>query len=136
MLGDNLKWVRKDKKLSQKAFAEPLGTSSGYISEVEQGKKTPGADFLKSLSGAYRVSIEWLLTGEGAASLKEGEGAAVNMGLLGDTISAVEEWLERNQRKLPPEKKAEVVLYLYEEYLDKEEKPETATVERLLKLVA
>ena len=98
--------------------------------------RTPHVDHLLRLHDIYGVDINWLLTGEGTASLKEGEGAAVDMGLLCDTISAVENWLEHHKRRLPPEKKAEVILYLYEEYLDKEEKPETATVERLLKLVA
>jgi transcriptional regulator with XRE-family HTH domain len=65
MLGERLKWVRKDKGLTQKAFSEPLGTSSGYISEVEQGKKTPGSDFLVSLSRVWGVGIDWLLTGVG-----------------------------------------------------------------------
>jgi transcriptional regulator with XRE-family HTH domain len=65
MLGERLKWIRKEKGLTQKAFSEPLGTSSGYISEVEQGKKTPGSDFLVSLSRVWGVCIDWLLTGEG-----------------------------------------------------------------------
>ena len=34
------------------------------------------------------------------------------------------------------EKKTKVILYLYEEYLERNEKPEIATVERLLQLVA
>ena len=83
-----------------------------------------------------KIDLNWLLSGESHHCIKEGKGAAVDLGLLGETIRVVEDWLERNQRRLPPEKKAEVVLYLYEEYLKKEEKPETATVERLLKLVA
>lgn len=66
MLGDRLKQIRKEKGLSQKAFADPLATSSGYISEVEQGKKTPGSEFLLSLSRVWKVSIDWLLTGEGS----------------------------------------------------------------------
>ena len=48
----------------------------------------------------------------------------------------MEERLELNNSRLPPDKKAEVVLFLYEAYHGREEKPETATVERLLKLVA
>ena len=65
MLGDRLKWIRKDKGLTQQAFARPLSTSSGYISEVEQGKKSPGSEFLLSLMRVYRISVDWLLNGEG-----------------------------------------------------------------------
>lgn len=65
MLGERLKQIRNNKGLTQKAFAKPLSTSSGYISEVEQGKKSPGSDFLLMLSRVWGVSIDWLLTGKG-----------------------------------------------------------------------
>ena len=42
----------------------------------------------------------------------------------------------RNKRRQPPDKKAEVVLFLFEAYQGRKEKPETVAVERLLKLVA
>lgn len=71
MLGERLKWVRKDKGLTQQAFAKPLSTSSGYISEVEQGKKSPGSDFLLSLMRVYRISVDWLLNGEGQPYLPD-----------------------------------------------------------------
>lgn len=65
-IGARLKSIRKGKDLSQKAFAELLSTSSGYISEVEQGKMVPGGSFLCSLNREFGVSIDWLLTGDGA----------------------------------------------------------------------
>lgn len=65
MVGDRLKQIRTGKCLSQKALADLLGTSSGYISEVEQGKKMPGSEFLLSLKRELGVSLDWLLVGEG-----------------------------------------------------------------------
>ena len=65
MIGKRLKWIRKGKGLTQQAFSKPLQTSSGYISEVEQGKKAPGSDFLLSLMRVWGISINWLLTGKG-----------------------------------------------------------------------
>ena len=71
MIGNRLKWVRKQKNLTQKAFAELLSTSSSYISEVEQGKTSPGANFLNSVLRVFNISIDWLLTGDGHPYIKE-----------------------------------------------------------------
>jgi len=65
MIGERLKQIRMGKGLTQKAFAELLGTSSGYISEIEQGKKMPGSEFLISLKRELGVSLDWFLAGEG-----------------------------------------------------------------------
>ena len=71
MIGKRLKTIRKEKGLSQKALAELLTTSSGYISEIEQGKTIPGGKFLHSLNRVFLVSIDWLLTGDGEPYLKK-----------------------------------------------------------------
>ena len=65
-LGERLKEFRNGKCLSQKAFASLLSTSSGYISEIEQGKKMPGGEFLISLKREFGVDLdlEWFLMGE------------------------------------------------------------------------
>lgn len=42
-LGIRIKAVRNAKGLSQKAFAELLETSNGYICELEKEKKSPGS---------------------------------------------------------------------------------------------
>ena len=65
MIGTHLKQIRKQKGLSQKSLADLLSTSSGYISEIEQGKTVPGGNFFLSLKRALGVSIDWLLTGQG-----------------------------------------------------------------------
>lgn len=65
MLGKRLKNLRTERKLSQKQLSSLLSCSSGYISELEQGKKMPGSDVLISLKRAFGVNIDWLLTGEG-----------------------------------------------------------------------
>lgn len=76
MIGARIKQLRKEKSLSQKAFADLLSTSSGYISEVESGKTMPGGNFFISLKRALDVDINWLLTGEGEKYIKEREGSA------------------------------------------------------------
>lgn len=66
MVGERVKNVRKSKNLTQQAFAKVLATSSGFISEVENGIKMPGFDLLLSLKREFAdVDMNWLLTGEG-----------------------------------------------------------------------
>lgn len=52
--------------MSQKDLAARLGMTAGYLSEVARGNKRPGTDFLLGIRRQVGVSIDWLLTGEGA----------------------------------------------------------------------
>ena len=57
--------VRKAKNINKLELSRILGVSSGYISEIEQGKKMPGLSFLVSLQRELHVSIDWFLSGNG-----------------------------------------------------------------------
>lgn len=62
-MGGRLKIVRKDRGLSQKDFAALIGTSQGYICDIEKGKKSPGGDLLLTLRLTLGIDLNWLLTG-------------------------------------------------------------------------
>lgn len=64
MIGERLKKIRKEKSLSQKELAKLIGTSQGYICDIEQGIKMPGSDFLISLKRVLEIDLNWLLIGE------------------------------------------------------------------------
>lgn len=64
MIGERLKKIRKEKGLTLKELAELIPSSPGFISEVENGLKTPGGDFILSLKRIFDVDLNWLLTGE------------------------------------------------------------------------
>lgn len=48
-INELIKEYRKSKKLTLEKLAELVGSSSGYLSEIENGKKKPGGDLLLSL---------------------------------------------------------------------------------------
>jgi len=52
--------------LSQTELARRLGLSAGYVSEVVRGIKRPGTEFFIGIRRELKVSIDWLLSGEGA----------------------------------------------------------------------
>ena len=63
-LGERLREFRKGKDLKQIPFCERIGISNGYLSEVENGKKTPGSEVLISLLREFPdIDIRWLLVG-------------------------------------------------------------------------
>lgn len=73
ILGDRIKEIRKINNLTQADFANVLGTSTPYISEIEANKYIPGGEFFHSLNQIYKVNINWLLTGEGDIFISEDE---------------------------------------------------------------
>lgn len=57
--------LRRHLHMSQKEFAESLGLSPSFISEVEAGKTKPGYEFFKNLHLLYAVNPDYLHKGEG-----------------------------------------------------------------------
>lgn len=51
--------------LKQTEFANQMGISPGFLSDVVRGNKKPGAEFLYALRTTFGFSIDWLLTGLG-----------------------------------------------------------------------
>lgn len=46
-------------------MAEALGLSPNYLSDVENGKANPGAEFFIKLESIYNISIDYLFHGKG-----------------------------------------------------------------------
>ncbi len=63
--GARLSQVIAQVGMSQLAFANAIGTSSGFISDVIRNNKKPGAEILFAIRTKFGISIDWLLTGDG-----------------------------------------------------------------------
>lgn len=63
--GKRLRKARQKIGLSQKDFAEKLGFTGGFVSELEYGKAKPGYDFLMGLINSFSINPAWLLVGVG-----------------------------------------------------------------------
>ena len=62
-LGVRIKALRKDKKLSQKELAAPIGARYQLLNKYESGLVTPPAEMLVKLADALGTSVDYLLTG-------------------------------------------------------------------------
>lgn len=60
-LGQNLKKIRTQKKMSQGDIARNLGVDRGYISNIENGKRNPTLATIDKLAKALGVSADELL---------------------------------------------------------------------------
>lgn len=64
--------------LNQTEFARRIGTSPGFVSDAVRGNKKPGAEFLCAVRTVFGISVDWLLTGEGAMT----GGSGIDLELL------------------------------------------------------
>lgn len=66
-IGNRLHKIRNDSGLTFQAFADEIGTSAGYLSNIEKGKKKISIEIIQALRIQFGVDINWLLTGEHSA---------------------------------------------------------------------
>ena len=62
LIGDRVKRLRKEKKLTQKALGEKVGISRSYLADIEGNRYNPSADTIKSLATALNVDVNYFLT--------------------------------------------------------------------------
>lgn len=145
----------------------PHSTFRAYLNA-----KIPTAEHLLRIRDTYSISIDWLLTGKGEMTIREGSDAlreprlgdagtrdearrefqvfegltydprvegisdrVSHPDLLMGIIEAVDLWLAKYQRYLSPEKKAEVIVWLYDHFMEKG-RIEFELVARQLRLVS
>ena len=108
-LGDRLKAIRQAKNLTLQELAAIIGSSHGYLSQVERNQKKPGSEILLSLKQHLNVNINWLLTGEGEMFIKNNE----DIGPVDDITKKILLLL----RDMDKEKKREVLKHIEKEKL-------------------
>lgn len=64
-IGERIKKIRKDNRLTQEAFAERLGMKRSSISLYELDTSAPSTGIVSLICKEFNVSEAWLRTGEG-----------------------------------------------------------------------
>ncbi len=93
---NRLKLLRKNLGFSQAEFAEKLGISQTFLSDIEKGKKGFSANILLSLL-RLNVNLDWFIGGEG--EIFRSSGSDPSDPLLSDLIFAFKQ-LPENRKKL------------------------------------
>jgi len=78
-LGERLKALRNDERLSHQELSKKIGVPVGKLIAIEENKEDPGDEIIKKISDYFNVPQNWLLgrgtrTVYGSASM-EGEGS-------------------------------------------------------------
>lgn len=60
LIAERLKFLRKEKKLTQKEIAEQIGIKRNTYSDWETGKNEPSLEKLIVLADFFEVSLDWL----------------------------------------------------------------------------
>ena len=56
IFGENIKFYRKQKGLSQQQFSEQCKIVPNYVSEIENGKKFPSPELIEKIASVLTVS--------------------------------------------------------------------------------
>ncbi|MBY7859744.1 helix-turn-helix transcriptional regulator [Vibrio fluvialis] len=76
-IGERIRRVRKELKLTQQQVAKTIGVSSTSMVFWERGETTPKGSNLIALCRALKVAPEWLQTGKGDQTEKESSNAEI-----------------------------------------------------------
>ncbi|NDY42894.1 helix-turn-helix transcriptional regulator [Dissulfurirhabdus thermomarina] len=124
-LGGRLRRIRKTLGLTQRKFAEPIGISGSYISDIEKGKARPSSAVLQLLEIRYRINRGYLVSGDGpmfheAPPAGDGEPAGVREGPAASPYGGLdrrEARLLRLFRGLSPRRRQEVLDHVTDLFL-------------------
>lgn len=105
-IGERVKIIRKENGLTMDKFGERVGVTKVAISRIESGVNNLTPQMAKAIAREFRVSEEWLKTGEGdmrpATSSSTAAGIAEVLGLGEWGTSILEQYmaLSPEERKL------------------------------------
>ena len=96
---DTLKRLRKERGLSQIAFAREIHASQNTISQWEQGIRQPNNDTLKEIADYFNVSVDYLLGRKEYDNTSNSHKKGVKIPVLGNVqagipLEAIEEILD------------------------------------------
>lgn len=66
LLSDRVRGLREDRApLTVEVAADAIGISRSYLSGIETGADNPGRETLIAIANYYKVSVDWLASGQG-----------------------------------------------------------------------
>lgn len=101
-LGDRIKQLRKDSKLTQKELGDKLNVGKSTISQYENNINTPDIDTLKKISKIFDVPVDYLL---GNTNIKNISMNSIFSGVGG--LTSLIDVLQLNSASFPSENEKE-----------------------------
>jgi transcriptional regulator with XRE-family HTH domain len=73
-IGEFIRDLRHNARISLRQLAEQAGVSNPYLSQIERGLRKPSAEVLQQLATALRVSTPLMYLRAGLLDLRDGQG--------------------------------------------------------------
>lgn len=64
-IGERIKWLRKDQKMTQQKFADAVGVKQNTVATWEMDRNEPQDPIVKAICSKFAVNESWLRSGEG-----------------------------------------------------------------------
>ncbi|MCU5201303.1 helix-turn-helix domain-containing protein [Bacillus paranthracis] len=110
MIGEKIKELRKNSKITQEQLGNAIGVSKMAISYFEKGKKSPGRESLEKIADYFEVTTDYLLGRSEDPELNEEEDKVVSE--EGKNIMSLIESLPEDERKKAWEQLEMYVTYM------------------------
>lgn len=144
-IGRRIAEVRGDK--SRPEFAKIVNVHKNTLARCELGKREPSMHLLLAMNYLFGINPGWVILGPKEGGMKRvyeiqdekgsyARVAPLDRPVLLAVLQVVEEIMAEANGHLAPEKKAELILLLYEEARDREGKVDRARVLQLVKLAS
>lgn len=102
-IGERIRGRRKELHLTQNDIKSACGISSGALSEIENGNRTPSVVIFHALANVLECSMDWLATGESSKTENASSSAS------GDVLNDVESELMKGFRQLDQDDQDELM---------------------------
>ena len=83
-VGEIIRRQRELSELSMRQFADLVGISNPYMSQIERGLRKPSAEVLQQIAKALRISAEQLYVRAGIVHPDPGQAGSVELAVLAD----------------------------------------------------
>ncbi len=131
---ENLKSGRKTLEITQDVFAESLGVTGGYISDLEKRKRMPSETLVLLICLKFGLSRNWLVHNDGEMFLQEAnQEEELHPHKLKQVITWLKRWEIETKQKFEPEDFADPTIKIYEFYIESGEEVSKETFARLIK---
>lgn len=70
-VNNRIRILRKDKKISQKKFAESINLSQNHVCSLEKGLRNITNRTIDDICRVYKVNKDWLINGNGEMYINE-----------------------------------------------------------------
>lgn len=80
-VGERIRQIRKEEKLSMAAFGKRIGISSAAVSRLETGENQPAERTVVIICNEFRINYPWLTEGKGEMRM------TANSSILDDLVN-------------------------------------------------